>query len=159
MTQLNRIKLDPDHGGHTRGRDDVCDAVEGELASRCSPRGEAAVALRSYGDGCVALGIAGPVDRPTAHLFGTLLRGLRPVSTRELLVTLALLGPWHPHLARVIGQARVHHLIDGGHLDLRSAPPEMFAALGVPLPNTTEGPPIPAGPGREPCLEEWGLQR
>jgi hypothetical protein len=114
------------------------------------------VALRSYGDGCVAVGIAGPVDRDTARRFGTLLRGLRPFSTRELLLTLALLGPWDPQLARVIGQARVHHLIDGGRLDLRGAPPEMFAVLGTPPPTIVEGHPLPDD--REPCLEQWGLR-
>jgi hypothetical protein len=158
MSKFDRVPLMPDPADEPRGRDDACRGIEGELLSRGSPDSEAAVALRSYGDGCVAVGIAGPVDRPTAGRFGTLLRGLRPFSTRELFLTLVLLGPWDPHLARVIGQAHVHHLIDGGRLDLRGAPSEMSAALGTPPSNTVERHPIPADPDREPCLEEWGLR-
>jgi hypothetical protein len=158
MTRFDEIKLDPGPNDHTLGRDLACDGVEGELASRASPRGEAAVALRSYGEGCVAVGIAGPVDRLMARRFGILLRDLRPFSTRELLLTLAQLGPWDSQLARVIGQARVQHLIDGGRLDLRDAPPEMFAAVGAPPSTSAEGHSIPAELDREPCLEEWGLR-
>jgi hypothetical protein len=155
MTQFDRMMLDPTPD-HTGGRDAACAGVEGELRRRGPRPGATDVALRSYGDGCVAVGIAGPVDRDTARRFGTLLRGLRPFSTRELLLTLALLGPWDPQLARVIGQARVHHLIDGGRLDLRGAPPEMFAVLGAPPPTIVEGHPLPDD--REPCLEQWGLR-
>jgi hypothetical protein len=149
---------DPDPDDHTRGRDGACDGVEGELALRGSPRGEAAVALRSYGNGCIAVGIAGPVDRRAARRFGTLLRGLRPFSTRELLLTLVLLGPWDPRLARVIGQARVQHLIDGGRMDLRDAPSELVAASGAPasapaadpVSGPAGGASVPRGPGALP---------
>jgi hypothetical protein len=158
ITQFDRIVLDPTPDDQTGGRDAACAGVEGELRRRGPRPGATAVALRSYGDGRVAVGIAGPVDRDTARRFGTLLRGLRPFSTRELLLTLALLGPWDPQLARVIGQARVHHLIDGGRLDLRGAPPEMFAVLGAPPPTIVEGHPLPADPDREPCLGQWGLR-
>ena len=159
MTQFDHVTLYPEPDGHTGGRDTACDGVEGELAARGSPHLEAAVALRSYGDGCVAVGIAGPVDRDTARQVGTLLRALRPFSTRELSLTLVLLGPWNPQLARVIGRARVHHLIDGGHLDLRGAPTEMLAALGAPPSTTAERHPVPTDLDREACLEECGLRR
>ncbi len=106
ITQFDRIVLDPTPDDQTGGRDAACAGVEGELRSRGPRPGATDVALRSYGDGYVAVGIAGPVDRDTARRFGALLRGLRPFSTRELLVTLALLGPWDPQLARGIGQAR-----------------------------------------------------
>ncbi len=155
MTQFDGMDVSSEPDGHTGGRDEACDGVEGELAPRGSPRSEAAVALRSYGDGCVAVGIAGPVDRDATRRIGTLLRGLRPFSTREISLTLVLLGPWEPQLARVIGRARVHHLIDGGRLYLRGAPSEMFAALGAPPSNTSLRHPVP---DREPCLEEWGLR-
>jgi hypothetical protein len=156
MSRFDAVQLNPTRGGRTHDPDQACGGVEDELASRGSPRREAAVAMRSYGDGCVAVGIAGPVDRAMAGRFGTLLRGLRPFSTRELLLTLVLLGPWDPQLARVIGQARVHHLIDGGRLDLRGAPPEMFGVIGAPPWEPARAHPFPAD--REPCLEEWGLR-
>jgi hypothetical protein len=158
MAQLDRMTLYPEPDDHTGGCDTACAEVERELHRRSPHPDKSDVAVRSYGDGYVAVGIAGPVDRFAASRFGTLLRGLRPVSPRELLVTLVLLGPWHPQLSRVIKQARVHHLIDGGRLDLRGAPPEMLAALSVPPSNTAEGHPIPTVPDREPCLEQWGLR-
>jgi hypothetical protein len=133
MAQLERMTL------HTGEGDTACAEVERELRRRGPHPHQSDVAVRSYGDGYVAVGIAGPVDRSAASRFGTLLRGLRPISTRELLVTLALLGPWDPQLRRVIKQARVHRLVDGGRLDLRGAPA------------------APTGPDREPCLEQWGL--
>jgi hypothetical protein len=162
MSQFDRMMLEPasaDHtADHTGGRDAACAGVEAELRGRGPRPGATDVALRSYGDGRVAVGIAGPVDNVTARRFGSLLRGLRPFSTGELLVTLALLGSWDPQLARVIGQARVHHLIDGGRLDLRGAPPEMFAVIGAPPPAVVEEHPVPADPHPESCLEQWGLR-
>jgi len=164
LSEFDRVTLDPDRDDHTRGPDWACDGVEGELALRGPPRGEAAVALRSYGNGCIAVGIAGAVDRRAARRFATLLRGLRPFSTCELLLTLTLLGPWDPRLARVIGQARVHHLIDGGRMDLRGAPSELLAAIGAPASAPAPGPATESAQAhrfpedREPCLEEWGLR-
>jgi hypothetical protein len=158
LSLFDRIALYPESGGRSGGRDEACEAVEDELAQRGPNHTETAVALRSYGEGCVVVGIAGPVDRATARELGTLLRGLRPFSTRELLLTFVRVGPWDPQLVRVIGQARVHHLIDGGRLDLRGAPPTVVAAMGA-LP--ASGTPVhPASPSqdREPCLEEWGLR-
>ena len=90
------------------------------------------MAVRRFGEGSVVVGITGPVDRPTARRIGVLLRSLRPFSTRELVLTFVLLGPWDPQLARVIGQDSVHHLVDGGRLDLHHAPTEMFTAVGGP---------------------------
>jgi hypothetical protein len=158
LSLFDRIALYPEPGGRTGGRDEACEAVEDELAQRGPNHTETAVALRSYGEGCVVVGIAGPVDRATARELGTLLRGLRPFSTRELLLTFVRVGPWDPQLVRVIGQTRVHHLIDGGRLDLRGAPPAMVALMGaLPAPRTAVHPDSPAQ-DREPCLEEWGLR-
>jgi hypothetical protein len=159
MAQLDRMTLDPAPDDHIGAGDAACAEVERELRRRGPHPHQSDVAVRTYGDGYVAVGLAGPVDRFAASRFGTLLRGLRPVSTRELLVTLLLLGSWDPQLSRVIKQARVHHLTDGGRLDLRGAPPEMLAVLGAPPSNTVERHPIPTVPDREPCLEEWGLRR
>jgi hypothetical protein len=132
MTQFDRIGPYTDRDSRTYGRNEACEGVESELASRRSALDESAVAVRRFGEGSVVVGITGPVDRPTARRIGVLLRSLRPFSTRELVLTFVLLGPWDPQLARVIGQARVHHLIDGGRLDLHHAPTEMFTAVGAP---------------------------
>lgn len=88
-----------------------------------------------------------------------MLRGLRPFSTRELLLTFVRAGAWAPQLVRVIGQARVHHLIDGGRLDLGGAPPAMVAAMAAALPaRPTAVRPAEPDQDRDSCLEEWGLR-
>jgi hypothetical protein len=157
LSLFDRAAPCPEPGGRAGGRDEACRAVEDELAQR-SHRMETAVALRSYGEGCVVVGVAGPVDRTMARRLGTLLRGLRAFSTRELLLTFVHVGPWDPQLVRVIGQVRVHHLIDGGRLDLRGAPAAMVAVVGaLPAPRAAVHPDSPAQ-DREPCLEEWGLR-
>lgn len=159
MSQFDRMALDPDFHGPTRKRDEACEAVEDELAQRGPHHAETAVALRSYGEGCVVVGVAGPVDRAMARRIGTLLRGLRPFSTRELLLTFVRVGPWDPQLVRVIGQARVHHLIDGGRLDLRGTPPAMVAVMAAALPaRPVAVPPAAPDQDRYSCLEEWGLR-
>ncbi len=155
----DRIGVDGDPEGPARRRRWACDFVEAELGTGGSCLGEPAVAFRSYGAGCLAVGVAGPVERAMARRVGGLLRGLRPHSRHELLITFALLESWDPQLARVIGQARIHHLIDGGHVELRDAPPGLVAAWSPLPPDTTPDRDGPAAGGRDraPCLEQWGL--
>jgi hypothetical protein len=98
------------------------DDVDAELAGLEPSSGESAVAIRSYADGYLVMGISGPVDRARARRIAALLRDLRPHSTRGLLIVLTRLGSWNPYLARVLGQARIHHLIDGGSFELHDAP-------------------------------------
>jgi hypothetical protein len=116
-------------GGLVWRRRRARDEVHAELASPPPP--EAAVAVRGYGASCLAVGVAGPVGRAGAVRLAGLLRDLRPYSARELLLSLALLGEWHPHLVRVIGQARIQRLIDGGALELHDTPPGLAVELGL----------------------------
>jgi hypothetical protein len=133
MSQLDSIRNDDEAGPGTLAsrRRQACDAVLAELGAADTPTDKPAVALRDYGDGCVVVGLAGAVDRARAHRIGVLLRELRPRSTRELVVSFERLGRWHPHLVRVIGQARIHHLIDGGRFELRGTTPRLAEALGL----------------------------
>jgi hypothetical protein len=133
MSQLDSMRIDDEAGPGTLAtrRRRACDAVLAELGLAGTPADKPAMALRSYGDGCVAVGLAGAVDRARAHRIGVLLRELRPRSTRELVVTFERLGRWHPHLVRVIGQARIHHLIDGSRFELRGTTPDLTEALGL----------------------------
>lgn len=133
MSQLDTMRIDVEARPATLAtrRCWACDAVLAELSPANTPAINPAVALRSYGDGCVAVGVAGAVDRARAARIGVLLRELRPRSTRELVVTFERLGRWHPHLVRVIGQARIHHLIDGGRFELRGTTPDLAEALGL----------------------------
>jgi hypothetical protein len=128
------------------------DDVDAELAGLRPSSGESAVATRSYADGYRVMGLAGPVDRAMAHRIGTLLRDLRPYSTRGLLIVLTRLGAWDPYLARILGQARIHHLIDGGSFELHDPPPGLLAALRAdpafgrpPTTETDRGPSSPPG--------------
>ena len=105
------------------------DDVDAELAGLAPPSGGSAVAIHSYADGYLVMGISGPVDRAVARRIGALLRDLRPHSTHGLLIVLTRLGSWNPSLARVLGQARIHHLIDGGSFELHDAPVGLLAAL------------------------------
>jgi hypothetical protein len=110
-----------------------------EVAAELDPARRAdqpAVALREYGPGCVCLGITGPVERAKAERLQTLLRELRLRGRRELVITLAGLGPWHPQLARVLAHARIQHLVDGGHVELRDVPDSLAAELGPAGPTT-----------------------
>jgi hypothetical protein len=139
-------------------RRQACDAVLAELTPAGTPTDAPAVALRSYDDGCVVVGVAGAVDRAMAHRIGVLLRELRPRSTRELVVTFEQLGRWHQHLVRVIGQVRIHHLIDGGRFELRGMSPDLAEALvpSAAQPFDRRG---PDADERDLRYASWGRQR
>ncbi len=110
-----------------------------EVAAELDPDRRAdqpAVALRDYRPGCVCLGITGPVDRAMAERLQTLLRELRVRGRRELVITLAGLGPWHPQLARVLAHARIQYLVDGAHVELCDVPDSLAAELGSAGPTT-----------------------
>jgi hypothetical protein len=133
---------------HRRAQDDV----DAELAGVGPSPGESAVAIRSYAHGYLVMGVSGPVDRATARRIGALLRDLRPHSTHGLSIVLTRLGAWDPHLARVLGQARIHHLIDGGPFEIHDAPTGLLAALRAdptvgrpPTTGSDPGIPRPAG--------------
>jgi hypothetical protein len=84
--------------------------------------------LRSYDHGCLVVGVAGAVDRAMAERLGTLLRDLRPHSSCELVISFTLLDDWDPHLARVIGRARIQHLLDHARVELHDPPAALVAA-------------------------------
>lgn len=111
-----------------------------EVAVELGPAGrrtdQPAVALRVYGPGCMCFGIAGPVERAMAERLGGLLGELRVRGRRELVLTLAWLGPWHRHLVRVLAHARIQHLVDGARVELHDLPDALAEALGPGLPTT-----------------------
>jgi hypothetical protein len=63
-----------------------------------------------------------------------LLGELRVRGHRELVITLAGLGRWHPQLARVLAHARIRYLVDGAHVELHDLPDALALALGSGLP-------------------------
>ncbi|MCD2197630.1 hypothetical protein LQ327_30090 [Actinomycetospora endophytica] len=106
-----------------RARHDVAD----ELA--LAHRGAPAVAVRYFGPGCVAVGMAGPVDQAAVERLAALLHELRPHSSRELLLVFGRLDSWHPYLARVLGQARIQRLIDGALVEFHNPPTTLAVQL------------------------------
>ncbi len=162
MTQFDAIGIDQtetDSAARARWRAMACDAVEAELDSDRLPCDRPAVALRGFGDGYLVVGIAGSVDRARAHRIGGLLGELRSRSLQELVLSFGRLGHWDPQLVRVIGQARIHHLIDGGRLELRDTPPQLAAALGPPqVDPAVRDSQVPAADGRTRRLPPWELR-
>ena len=115
-------------------------------------------ARREYGPGCVCLGVAGPIDRDTAQRLEDLLAEVRVRGYRELIVTLAGLGSWHPNLARVLARARIKHLVAGAHVELHDIPDPLAAALG-PAAATTFRVVATAGTGRPAPAARPGRRR
>jgi MFS superfamily sulfate permease-like transporter len=94
-------------------------------------RGErAVVASHRFGEGCLVLGLAGDLTRGAAARLRRMLTDRHDECSRALVVTLTHVDSWDPHLARVLGWARIRHLAAGGTVELHDAPPDLLQALG-----------------------------
>jgi hypothetical protein len=154
----SRPQVGPPAAGLSPTQRDALGEVTADLAA-VGRADQPAVAVRDYGPGCVCLGLAGPVGRGRAERLQTLLAELRTRARRELLITVAGLGPWHPQLARVLAHARIQYLVNGARVDFHNLPGPLAAQLGPGGPTEfqvqdgkhTTGPhrprrPSPAGP-------------
>lgn len=103
--------------------------VDTELAASPSSR---AVVLRSDGDGYLAVGLAGHFSAADAGTIADLLDTHRTAGRRGLTVELGRLRSWTPALARVLGRARIRHLVHGATVRLHDAPPGLLDDLGRP---------------------------
>jgi len=123
---------------HRRG---AVDEVRAELTADRSDL-ETAIAIRSYGPGRLAVGLAGPVDRAAAERLAILLRAVHVLSSRELVLIFGQLAHPHRHLARVVSRARMAHLLEGGQVELDDVPPALLVDLDlgpVDLDGATDG--------------------
>jgi hypothetical protein len=112
---------------HRRG---ALEEVRAELAGD-RPALEAAVAVRGYGDGRLAVGVAGSVDRAMVERFAALLGELHLRSARELVLTFGLLTGWDRALPRVISRVRMAHLVEGGQVELADVPAGLLVDLDL----------------------------
>ena len=103
--------------------------VDAELAASRSSR---AVVLRSDGDGHLVVGLAGDFSTADAGAVADLLQTHRTSGRRGLTVELRRLHSWTPALARVLGRARIRHLVHGASVRLRDAPASLLDDLGCP---------------------------
>lgn len=120
-------ELDQHPCPHRRG---AIDDVRAELSDG-RPETEPTVAIRSYGHGRLAVGVAGPVDRAVADRLATLLDAVHVLSSRELVLTFGLLTRCDHHLARVISRARMAHLVEGGQVELDNVPAALLVDLDL----------------------------
>ena len=112
-------------------------AVDEAVAETRSSRGpsdpdsrEPAIAMRSYGQGCLALALAGSFDRAGVERLRALLPTLDRLAVDELVVDLSMLTGCDSALARVLGQLRIRRLTAGAQVELRSSPEALVLELG-----------------------------
>jgi STAS domain len=92
---------------------------------------EPAIALRGYGDGCLALALAGAFDRAGTERVRALGRDLALSASTELVVDLSQLTSSDPPLIRALLGLRMQRLVTGVRVELRSPPAALVAELGA----------------------------
>lgn len=116
--------------GLVQRRRDALAAARAELAAAAAPAGEPAVAIRGYGDGQLAVALAGTFERAAIEALRGRLRDLGRVASDELVIDLSGLASCHSTLARFLAELRVKRLIAGARVELHGVPPELSVALG-----------------------------
>lgn len=88
-----------------------------------------------YGEGCLALALAGTFDRVGVERVHALALELDVLAAVELSVDLSELRDCTPALARALGRLRIRRLTAGARVELYSPPRELAAEMGqLPLP-------------------------
>jgi ABC-type transporter Mla MlaB component len=146
--------------GSPRRRHDAVASARFELAASEVSAHEPAVATRGYGDGQLAVCLAGEFDRAAVERLRGTLRDLGRLASTELVIDLSGLASCNSALARFLAELRVKHLIAGTRVELHAVPAELATAMGHspaqqfsvhdhPAPSSS---PIPA-PGSAPASE------
>lgn len=91
---------------------------------------EPALALRTYGEGCVVLALAGTFGRAGVERLHDLMGDVDRLATVELVVELSLLVGGEPALARALAGLRMRRLVAGTRVELHNPPPELTLELG-----------------------------
>ncbi len=112
-------------------------AISEAVAEACSAHtpsdpdsGVPAIAMRTYGPGCLALALAGTFDRAGIERLRTLAPTVDGLVRVELVVDLSRLTSCRPALARALAQLRIRCLTAGAHVELRSPPAALAVELG-----------------------------
>lgn len=90
----------------------------------------AAIGVRRYGPGCVALALCGRFDRPGRERLRALARELERQARTELVIDLSRLDHCDAGLARVIGRLRIRCLAQQARVELHDPPEALAAELG-----------------------------
>lgn len=101
-----------------------------ELASSAARSPEPGLAMRVYGEGCLALALAGTFDRAALERLRNLMAELHHLAHVEVVIDLSLLRTCEQGLARVLAQLRVQRLVAGARVELHSPPPALAVELG-----------------------------
>lgn len=91
----------------------------------------AAIGVRRYGPGCVALALRGRFDRPAREQLRALARELVRQARIELVIDLSGLDQCDAGLARVIGRLRIRCLAREARVELHDPPEALAAELGL----------------------------
>jgi len=110
-----------------RALSDVVAELTGPAARSSSAPG---LAMRVYGEGCLALGLTGTFDRAALARLRDLMSELPRLAPTELVIDLSLLHSCEQALARVLAQLRVQRLVAGARVELHSPPAELTTTLG-----------------------------
>jgi hypothetical protein len=121
-------------GDLERARTEAVTAA-GRAAAACRPSDDAGIAVVAYGEGHLALGVAGLVAAGAGERLLALLPELRVTARHTLDVELSDLTRSSPALLRFLGYARLQQVGGHGRLALHRPPAELVAALGDPGPD------------------------
>ena len=90
-----------------------------------------ALAVHVYGEGCVAVALAGEFDRAALEQLRNLTNVLPRLAPAELAVDLSHLESCPPALARALARLRMQRLVDGARVELHSVPAELAIEFGA----------------------------
>jgi hypothetical protein len=140
VTELMTIDEEPRRGtidhpegvatGPAERRRRAHDAAVAEVSAPLVRADEAAIGLRTYGQGRVALALGGYFDPAAIARLRSTLGDLHRLGTEELIVDLSQLGPCPPALARTLAQLRMQRLVHGARVEVHHPPQELAAVLG-----------------------------
>ena len=102
-----------------------------EVAAAAAGSGRPALAVHVYGEGCVAVALAGEFDRAALEQLRDLTNVLPRLAPAELAVDLSHLESCPPALARALARLRMQRLVDGARVELHSVPAELAIEFGA----------------------------
>jgi anti-anti-sigma regulatory factor len=107
-------------------------AVAEALAHAEPPGGNrrAAVGVRRYGPGCVALALRGRFDRASRERLRAMAGEIERQARTELVIDLSGLDHCDPGLARVLARLRIRCLAREARVELHDPPEALAAELG-----------------------------
>lgn len=122
--------LAAEHAGDPSGRRRALSDAVSELAPSAARSAEPGLSTRIYGEGCLALALAGTFDRAALERVRNLMGELHRLAPVELVIDLSLLHTCEQGLSRALAHLRVQRLVAGARVELHNPPPELAGELG-----------------------------